>query len=345
MRNWFQIIAIGLAAGATAPAFGHAVRSEVRPERGPYVFPFESCGPTGPNGEVICTWNTIIGAASGGVSFAEHGRCDVVRSQRPFWVVEPVGGDPNDPRLEDPAYKAEYDWVVSQLRSTACSCCHSSAWGAEASSWDIDAPGVFLDQMTGRGLAILQGEFADEDAELQGALSPEENFGFTRNGSSVPTTDVERFTSFFKAEMDARGITQEDIDGYRSFPGEFFRSIKDEESVPCEPGLGIRADGTMNWGEEAARYILVMQPGSENPMSPPTRDVPEGTLWKLNIKSFAPAVNSGLRYGETVTNSHQRFPLPDRAPEALVPGQDYKFYVLRDVTNRLLNCTFTYPVE
>jgi hypothetical protein len=74
--------------------------------------------------------------------------------------------------------------------------------------WDINKPYVWIAQMTNRGVVIMSGQLP---SNALGVLPPEDNNGFDRSVTGAPTTDVERFQAFFKAEADRRGITPADI--------------------------------------------------------------------------------------------------------------------------------------
>ncbi|HEX5659152.1 MAG TPA: hypothetical protein VFX59_18290, partial [Polyangiales bacterium] len=77
------------------------------------------------------------------------------------------------------------------------------------------------------------------------------------------------------------------------------------------------------------------------PGVPPNLDLPEGTLFRLDVLASQPAVASGLAYGSTPAGSFQYAPPSARAGE-LVQGTRYHLYVLKDVGVPLANCLFTF---
>ena len=110
----------------------------------------------------------------------------------------------------------------------------------------------------------------------------------------------------------------------------------------CEDNEGVLADGTMIWNGGGARYIYVLEAGSENPGVPPNMDQPEGTLWKLDVSPNSRPLPSGIRYGSTPEGSAQVLP-SDNPPPALVPGQTYYLYVLADIRIPITRCLFEFP--
>merc|ERR1711916_110866 len=98
-----------------------------------FIPPYRSCVSAlddqpgqGPDGQV-CTQVAISGATEPGRYFPDYAACDVVRTQRPFWVVPPAAEpDPADPRLQDADFMAELAWAKTQIEATGCVCCHDS---------------------------------------------------------------------------------------------------------------------------------------------------------------------------------------------------------------------------
>jgi hypothetical protein len=293
----------------------------------------------GPNGQV-CTWSLISGCTEEGRSYAEYGACDAVFSQRPYYPTPAAGSTPpNDPRMGDSAYQAEVAWAREQVEACACVCCHSSEVAPSgASQWYVEAPGVWLDSISDSGLAMMAG-LADSTAF--GAFSPEENNGFDRTALGVPTTDVERMRALLLSEWDRRGFTPEQGMAYEPFGGPLADQLT---YVPqaCAADVGIDASGKLVWKGGGARYLYVLEASASNPGVPPNLDEPSGTVWLVDVPSSAPAFASGLAYGSPASGMRQRIP-SQGAPPALVPGQTYYLYVLRDIAQPIARCLFDVP--
>ena len=314
------------------------------PLDGVFIQPYELCQPpvegdTVPSedGEV-CTNVAISGSTEEGRLFVDYASCDVVLTQRPYWESDPFGETPeNNPRLSDSDYMREVEWLGSQVRSSGCICCHDSAPGQRTGAvWDVGADGIWLDALSDQGLAILAGKVP---SQILGAYPPEDNNGFDRYTTGFPTTDITRATAFLNKELERRGIGDEKIAEMESF-GDFLLAVLEEESVPCETGEGIDADGTVRWTGAGARYVYVMTPDAKNPGVPPNLDNPDGTLWRLDMKNNYQPLSSGISYGSLPEGSYQVTPETGEPP-ALEKGKTYKLYVLKDILQPRANCTFT----
>ncbi|MCB9566985.1 MAG: hypothetical protein H6710_07215 [Myxococcales bacterium] len=302
--------------------------------------PIEGEPPGQSEGGKVCTWSMISGSTEEGRHFNDYASCERVLTQRPYAAVPPPAPpvDP-DPRMDDPTYVAELEWVKTQVEASACVCCHQTSITPEgASVWDIDAPGNWVNTFSPYGLAFAGGFL---DSSLLGAYPPEENNGFDRDHTGIPTTDPDRLIAFFAAELAFRGFTPDDWADADPTPAPFYQQ---SIYVPgaCEEGEGVAADGSVSWSGGGARYVYVLEAGSENPMVPPNLDRPAGTLWKLDVAPESSPLRSGeLRYGEVPEGSAQALPL-EGAPPALVDGRDYYLYVSADVMIPITRCTFTY---
>jgi hypothetical protein len=342
----------GDAGDVDAGGGGLTLRSDITPvtrvqdaKEGVFIPPFEDCreprqGDTGegPNGQV-CTNVAISGCTEEGKRFADYADCDIVLTQRPFWPRPPAGeSDPNDPRLEDDAYLEELAWVTSQVESAGCVCCHDSTIvGGMAGIWDIRLGPLWLDSVSDSGLALFVGL---ADSSVLGAYPKEDNHGFDRMLTGLPTTDTERMQAFLRAEMEHRGLTEEEARAVPPFGGPIYaNSVAEPE--PCEANQGVDEDGTVRWIGGPARYVYVLEGGSKNPGVPPNLDMPEGTLWRLDVLPSADAVASGLRYGTTPAGSFQAIPETSTAP-ALEEGASYHLVALADVGLPVTSCLFTY---
>jgi hypothetical protein len=95
----------------------------------------------GPDGQV-CTWNAISAATEEGRRYDDYASCEHVRTQRPYYFASPrPPRSTRDPRLDDPTYVAELNWVRSQVEASACICCHSSRVAPLGpSNWYVEAP-------------------------------------------------------------------------------------------------------------------------------------------------------------------------------------------------------------
>jgi hypothetical protein len=324
---------------------GITYRSEVSPVTrvedalpGVVIPPFQRCAP-GPDGAELCTWVSIAGATAPGERFADRADCAVVRTQRPYFARPPAGTTrPGDPRLSDAAFMADLAWARDQLRSTGCACCHDSVTGGVApSQWDIGAEGIWLDTITDSGLALFSGL---ADSSVLGAYPRDQNHGFDREATGVPTTDTARMRRISIAELARRGLSEAQAAAVPPFGGPIYQN---QVRVPeaCGPGAGIDPEGKVHfpWGE--ARYVYVLEQGSKNPGVPPNLDRPAGTLWRLDVLASRPGLASGLAYGRTPPGSFQDLPAASPAP-ALVRGRTYQLAVLFDVGFPIVNCLFTF---
>jgi hypothetical protein len=74
---------------------------------------------------------------------------------------------------------------------------------------------------------------------------------------------------------------------------------------------------------------------------PPNLDLPEGTIWRLDVAPTAVPIESGVVYGVVPDGASQRF--PDGAPAPLASGEVVYLYVLKDVYQPLTRCLMTVP--
>jgi hypothetical protein len=293
---------------------------------------------SGPDGEV-CTWQAISGVTEEGRYFADYADCGAVLTQRPYWPAPaPTDTLPDDPRLSDSSWLAEYDWVTSQVEASACVCCHSAAEAPEAgpSGWYLEAGPIWTDSFDDDGMAMMAGWV---DSSVFGAFPPEDNNGFSRDLTGTATTDPDRMLAFFEGELARRGLAREDFAETPPFGGPLYDQL---EYVPeaCSAGQGIAADGTITWAGGDARYVYLLEPEASPPGVPPNLDLPDGTLWRLDVDWTAGPIQSGLAYGDAPANTYQRWPETGSAP-ALVSGQTYYLYVLADIYLPLTRCLFT----
>lgn len=291
----------------------------------------------GPNGQV-CTWAAVAGSTEEGRRFEDYASCERVRTQRPYYPYPAGQPRGNDARLQNPTYAAELAWVRSQVEASACVCCHSRRATPEGpSNWYLEAPGNWIDSFYDTGLALGAGWI---DSRALGAYPASENNGFARTTSGIPSTDPARMARFFEQELAHRGRTRASFANATPFGGPIYDQLVYAPSR-CTNGEGVRNDQTIQWTGGAARYLYVLDQGSENPGVPPNLDLPMGTRWRLDIPPTGTPMASGIRYGQVPTGATQRFPA-NGAPAALVPGATYYLYVLADVGVPLTRCLFTF---
>lgn len=307
---------------------------------GVFIPPFEQCGEDD-DGEAVCTNVAISGCTEEGYAFREYGDCDVVRTQRPYWPAPPATeSSEDDPRIEDDALIEELSWASSQIESTGCACCHDSRSGVAPSQWDIAAGPLWLDTLSDTGLALFTGL---ADSSVLGAYPKDENHGFDRTETGIPTTDTARMKALLYAELERRGMTEEQAAAVPPFGGPIYaNSIRAPQA--CDRGQGIDPEGRVRFGADRARYVYVLEKDSKNPGVPPNLDQPEGTLWRLDVLASADAIEDGFAYGATPEGSFQAWPERGRAP-ALAEGRTYHLFVLRDVGVSIASCTFEYGEE
>jgi hypothetical protein len=310
---------------------------------GAFIPPFEVCrdpvagdSTTRSDGK-ICTNVSVAGCTEEGKYFPDYADCAIVRRQRPYWPAPPAResrGD--DPRLGDSAFLKESAWAVEQLEAGGCSCCHDGRVIA-ASQWDISRGPLWIDSLSDTGLALFTG-FAD--SSVLGAYPAAENHGFDRSNVGVPTTDPARMKAFTLAELERRGLSEEWARAVPPFGGPIYESsIKQPEA--CAAGQGIEPDGTVRWTGGNARYVYVLKVGSKNPGVPPNRDLPEGTLWRLDTLASEEPLASGIRFGQTPKGTFQGYP-EDTPAAPLVSGERYQLFVLFDVAVPIVNCIFEF---
>ncbi|MEQ1566425.1 MAG: proteinase inhibitor [Myxococcota bacterium] len=293
---------------------------------------------SGPEGQV-CTWEAISASTEPGRRYADYASCEPVFRQRPYYPYTVTADTaPDDPRLSDPAWLAEFGWVTAQVESSACVCCHSGLAPDGASGWTLEAEPIWLDTVDDDGLAMLAGWV---DSTAFGAFEPEDNNGFDRWTTGLPTSDVSRMVAFLEGELGRRGLGREDFASTPPFGGVLYDQLFYEPQA-CEGGEGIAADGTITWTGGPARYVYVLEADSQSPGVPPNLDLPVGTVWRLDVDPTADPIPSGLRYGEAPVGSWVAFPQDGPAP-ALTSGATYYLHVLLDVYQPATRCLFTAP--
>ena len=292
---------------------------------------------TGPEG-TVCSNVSISGATEPGRAFVDYASCEIVLRQRPYWSAAPARTTPpDDPRLGDAAYMAELDWARGQIASTGCACCHDQDAGRPAPQWDLRAEAVWLDSLSDSGLALFAGL---ADSSVLGAYPAADNFGFDRTITGVPTTDSARMQRIMTAELARRGISEAAARAVPPFGGPIY-AAQYAKPTRCKADEGVDIDGTVHWRGGAARYVYVLEERAANPGVPPNLDVPEGTIWKLDVLASQPALQSGVSYGHTPAGSFQAFPAA-RPAAGLVVGETYHLSVMKDVGLPIANCLFTY---
>ncbi len=300
--------------------------------------PGEPAG-TSEGGEV-CVWASMNGCVEPGRRFVDYASCDVAYSQRGYSPA-PANEEEmakEDPRLDDPEYVAELDWVKSEIEACGCVCCHDSRLTPEGpSNWYVDAPGNFVAGFFDSGLAFSANV---KDTSVLGNFQPENNNGFSRSISGIPSTDQERMRDFFLGELEYRGVDPAQFEGKIAVP--VLELQRQFEINDCEGDEGVKTDGTIEWEGGRIRRFYILEEGSENPMGPPNLDLPEGTIWRVDVPVMGDPIRTGeLVYGEVPEGATQVFP-EEGAPAALVPGKNYYLYAAADVLLPVTRCIFTY---
>jgi hypothetical protein len=312
--------------------------------KGVWIPPYDDCrdpkpGETGESADgKVCTHVMISGCTEPGKYYPDYASCAVVRTQRPFWEAPPAKvPSADDPRLQDAAFMGELAWMTQQLEASACTCCHDSrVLDGKVGQWDIDRGPIWLDTLSDTGLALFVG-LADSSA--LGAYPASDNHGFDRERTGVPTTDTERMQKFLRAEMQHRGISEEQARAVPPFGGPIYTNLS-MKSVECS-GQGVDPERRVQLTDQTARYVYVMRESTPNPGVAPNMDLPAGTLWRVDVLASAAPMKGSFAYGSTPEGSFQVEPASQRAP-ALEQGQRYKLYALRDVGLPVINCTFTF---
>jgi hypothetical protein len=304
------------------------------------VPPLEGSPPGASEGGLVCTWEAISGSTEEGRHFADYASCDAVFSQRPYYPYPVTIDAPSpDTRVDDPAWVVEFEWVTGQVASSACVCCHSSELAPDGpSGWHLESEGVWLDGVDDDALAMLAGWV---DSTAFGAFPAEENNGFDRSVTGLPTTDVARMSAFLGGELARRGRTREDFVETPPFGGVLYDQLFYEPSA-CTGGEGVGADGVVTWSGGSARYVYVLEQGSMSPGVPPNLDTPDGTVWRLDVAHTAEPLASGVAYGSTPEGASQAWPTSGPAP-ALVSGRTYYLVALLDVYQPATRCLFVAP--
>jgi len=291
-------------------------------------------------GGQVCTWQAISASTEEGRRFDDYASCEVIYTQRPYYGAppNPAPAEP-DPRLDDPLYVAELDWVRSQIEASACVCCHSAESPSGPANWYIEAPNNWINSFYDSGLALGAGWV---NSVSFGAYDPADNNGFDRINSGFPTTDPARMIAFFQAELAHRGKAEADFAETPPFGGPLYDQLVYQPSE-CESGEGVKLDGSVVWTGGLARYIYVLEADSQSPTVPPNLDLPDGTLWRIDVPwaNGEPIGSGEVVYGQLPSGLSQRYPA-DGAPQELVPGQQYYLYVSKDVGIPITRCLFTY---
>lgn len=293
----------------------------------------------GPDG-LVCTWEAISASTEEGRRFVDYASCEPVLTQRPYYpYTVSAGTSPDDARLGDAEWVEEFEWVTGQVESSACTCCHSSSYAPDGpSGWYVEDGPIWLDGVGDAGLAMLAGWV---DSTVFGAFPAEENNGFDRETTGLPTTDVSRMAAFLEGELARRGLTRDDFADTAPFGGPLYDQLIYEPGA-CEEGQGMESDGTLVWTGGAARYLYVLGADSMSPGVPPNLDTPDGTLWRVDVPHTAQPIPSGVAYGSAPTGSAQAYPVDGAAP-ALESGQTYYLVALLDVYQPATRCLFTAP--
>jgi len=346
--NDCQSVAVGcsFAGGEFVPASACGGTDPIPPvEMVPFVpprlvcvdpVPGEAPG-NGPDGQV-CTWEAISASTEEGRHYGDYASCDPVFTQRPYYALEvPTNTPEDDPRYSDPEWLTEYEWINSQVEASACICCHSTEYAPEGpSQWWLEQEGIWVDALSAAGLAMMAGWV---DSTAFGAFDPEVNNGFSRESTGMATTEPMRMRAFFEGELRRLGLSESDFATTPPFGGPLADQLAYEPGE-CREGNGMAADGSVNWQGGPARYVYILEPDAEPPGVPPNLDLPDGTLWRVDVPPEEDGIRTGFAYGAVPAGATQAFP-ESASPTELVSGRDYYLYVLLDVYQPLQRCIFT----
>jgi hypothetical protein len=295
-------------------------------------------------GGQVCTWQQMSGCTEEGRHFNDYASCDAIRTQRPY---SPAEANPTEPaidvRLEDPDYAAELAWVTKQVEACSCVCCHDNQLtpDGQAGVFDVNFQGSnnWVNSFTTWGLAFGANAF---DTSLLGTYRAEENNGFERVVSGMPSTNQPRMKAFFANELLHRGSSVEAFADLDPSPAIFYEQRIYEPTL-CADGEGINSDGVVMWRGGRARYLYVLPAGAANPGTPPSEDVPEGTLWRVDtIPPAVPMRTGEVVYGQLPAATLQTMP-PSGSPAALLPGETYYLVALADIGVPMTRCLFVAP--
>jgi len=292
----------------------------------------------------LCVWEAFNGAVPEGMAYSDVASCDPPWTQGPPWFAQPtrIYKSPAS-LLNDEAWVAEADWAAAQIRSSGCSCCHSSmSESGNTSGFDVDAPGVWTDSMTSSQLSMSGGN--NELHRLFGAFPAEDNHGFAREDTLWLSTDAARLKAFFDGEFERREGGQEDVDESNAAFEALFGQVIADRSECVGEFEGVGPDGTVYWNNDApVRQILLMEEDADTPAFTPNLDKPEGTIWAVYVDfEGTPIENGALRIGDVPAGAQQVVPDGGPAP-VLEEGRTYSIFASEDImVGRVLNCTFTY---
>ena len=289
----------------------------------------------------VCTWEAISASTEPGRHYADYASCDPVMTQRPYFPgLVPSLTEADDPRYSDPVWQQEYEWVNSQVEASACVCCHTADHAPEggASGFSLDQEGIWIDALSAPGLAMMAGWV---DSTAFGEFPAEINNGFSRALTGMPSSEPQRMRDFFEGELIRLGLTPNDFADTPAFGGPLADQLAFEPGE-CRTGNGVDSAGTVSWNGGPARYVYILEEGSLPPGVPPNLDLPEGTVWRVDVAPESPAVASGIAYGSVPEGASQAYPV-DNGPTPLVSGRTYYLYVLLDVYQPLQRCLFTAP--
>ena len=245
----------------------------------------------------------------------------------------------NDPRLSDGDWMAEYEWVTEQLEATACVCCHSETEAPDgASGWYLEAAPIWTDTLDDDGMAMMAGWV---NSTAFGAFDPADNNGFDRDLTGVPAAEPERMQAFFEGELAGRGFTRADFADTPPFGGPLYDQLV-YEATACRDGIGVDAQGAIAWDGGGARYLYIMTADASPPGVPPNLDLPDGTLWRVDVAPTADPIATGVTYGAVPAGATQTFPATG-APPALQSGETYYLYTLADIYQPVTRCLFEAP--
>ena len=91
------------------------------------------------------------------------------------------------------------------------------------------------------------------------------------------------------------------------------------------------------------RYLYVLEADATTPTVPPNLDLPDGTLWRVDVGVDGAPLESGVSYGEVPSGAAQAFPAEGAAPVELVSGRAYYLAAFVDIIQPATRCVFQAP--
>ena len=131
--------------------------------------------------------------------FTDEYSCTTVQGPTPE-STDPASSkvtNPDPDRLTDP----DIEWMTEELFACSCICCHINT-GAGGYVWSAEFEPVFTDSISDDLLL----RFIGPPPVAGNGIPPEDNHGFDREETGIPTTDAARMKAYIDREITRRGI-------------------------------------------------------------------------------------------------------------------------------------------